>query len=61
MISEDFDYLLLNTGVSLRGRRFTFVDFNYNSVVYDIPENMTRNDYDISEGDVVKFKSVQNV
>ena len=61
MGSEDFDYLLKNTGTSMRGRRFTFVDFNHQEVVYDIPEKMTRKDFDISEGDAVKFKSVQSM
>lgn len=58
MSFEDFDYLLKNTGTALRGRRFTFVDFNHQEIVFNIPDNMTKNDYDISEDDVVKFKSI---
>jgi hypothetical protein len=45
---EEFDYLLMNTGITHRGRRYKFIDFHEKEIVYDIPEGKTRKDYDFT-------------
>ena len=55
---EEFDYLLKNTGITLRGRRYIFEDLYGNKIVYDIPKKMTKKDFDFTTGDVVKFRSL---
>ena len=54
----EFDYLLKNTGTTLRGRRFLFEDLYGKEIVFDIPEKMTKKDYDFTVGDVVKLRSL---
>jgi len=58
MSVEDFDYLLKFIGTTHRGRRFIFLDLHSQKLVYDLPEKMTKKDFDISENDVVKFRSL---
>ena len=58
MSVEEFDYLLQNNGITMRGRRFMFKDLYGKDIVYDIPEKMTKKDYDFTVGDVVKFRSL---
>lgn len=58
MSVEEFDYLLRNTGTTLRGRRFIFEDLYGKQIVYDIPEKMTKKDFDFVIGDVVKLRSL---
>jgi len=58
MSVEDFDYLLKNVGITHRGRRFVFIDLHGQEIVYDIPQKMTRKNYDFVVDDVVKFRSL---
>jgi len=58
MSVAEFDYLLKNTGTTLRGRRFLFEDLYGKEIVYDIPEKMTKKDFDFTIGDVVKLRSL---
>ena len=55
---QEFDYLLVNTKTTLRGRRFVFHDLYGKEIVYDIPKHRTKKDYDFTVGDVVKFRSL---
>jgi hypothetical protein len=54
----EFDYLLKNTGMTLRGRRYLFADLYGKEIVYDIPEKKTKKDFDFTIGDVVKLRSL---